>query len=156
MALAEEWLRSNLPDSNDLVLLHGDYRTGNFLFDPQSGKFTAILDWELTHIGDYHEDLAWVIHRLFSAVGEDGISRVCNLATREEFLDGYSKASGRIVDDKTLHFYEVLTAYKLAAINGATGYGAATRETNHQDILLAALTQVGPTFLSEVARLLEE
>jgi len=156
MALAERWLRARLPGTDDLVLLHGDYRTGNFLFDPSSGEFTAILDWELAHIGDFHEDLAWILHRLFSAVGADGTTRVCNLMTREELIEQYCAATGRVVDAPTLRFYEVLSAYKLAVINLGTGYSSALRGTNHQDVLLAWLTQVGHTFLAEIARLIEE
>ena len=38
-------------------MTHGDYRTGNYLFDEESGKITALLDWELARIGDFHEDL---------------------------------------------------------------------------------------------------
>lgn len=156
MAVAEEWLRERLPKARDLVLLHGDYRTGNFLFDADSGDFTAILDWELAHIGDHHEDLAWGLQRLFSARDESGVVRVCNLLTRDEYIEQYATVSGRDVDPATLHFYEVLTAYKLTVINLATGYGVASRGTNHQDVLLAWLTQVGPTLLSEIARLLNE
>lgn len=60
-AVTEAWLRRNLPACSELVLLHGDFRTGNYLFDEESGDVTCILDWELSHIGDYHEDLAWTI-----------------------------------------------------------------------------------------------
>jgi len=59
MTLAEQWMRDRLPETDDLVLLHGDYRVGNFLFDAESGQFNAVLDWELAHIGDFHEDLGW-------------------------------------------------------------------------------------------------
>ncbi|MFD2579825.1 phosphotransferase family protein [Novosphingobium colocasiae] len=53
MAIAESWFRENLPSCDDPVLVHGDYRTGNYLFDPQDGQVTAVLDWELAHFGDF-------------------------------------------------------------------------------------------------------
>src|SRR3546814_8289775 len=57
IALASQWLADTMPDASELVVLHGDYRTGNYLFDEDSGEITALLDWELARIGDFHEDL---------------------------------------------------------------------------------------------------
>src|SRR3546814_12735670 len=52
IALASQWLADTMPDASELVVLHGDYRTGNYLFDEDSGEITALLDWELARIGD--------------------------------------------------------------------------------------------------------
>ena len=65
--LACRRLRENLPISREIRLVHGDYRTGNFLYD-QNG-ITGILDWEMAHLGDPHEDLGWAMTPLFA--GED-------------------------------------------------------------------------------------
>ncbi len=62
-ALVESWLRENLPTCDELALLHGDYRTGNYLFDEATAGITCVLDWEIAHIGDFHEDLAWSLVR---------------------------------------------------------------------------------------------
>ena len=65
-AAAIRWLESNLPDpSGHLTLVHGDYRTGNYLYTP-NGDITAVLDWEMAHIGDPLEDLAWSLDPLWS------------------------------------------------------------------------------------------
>jgi aminoglycoside phosphotransferase (APT) family kinase protein len=45
MGLAERWMRAHLPAARELVLVHSDYRTGNYLFDEARGDITAILDW---------------------------------------------------------------------------------------------------------------
>lgn len=160
ISLAERWMRERLPevapDSNDLVLLHGDYRTGNFMFDAESGQFTAVLDWELTHLGDFHEDLGWIVQRLFAGPAEDGRVLVCNLLSREELIERYEAATGRTVNPRTLAFYEVLAAYKCAVMNLGTGYSAAIRGHNHQDVLLSFLAPVGHVFLSEIARIIEQ
>lgn len=58
VTLAAQWLRDNAPSVDRISIVHGDYRVGNFLFDPKDGRFTAIMDWELVHFGDRHEDLA--------------------------------------------------------------------------------------------------
>src|SRR3546814_9490874 len=47
---------------SDPVLVHGDYRMGNIMVDMaegQAGGLAAVLDWELAHLGDGHEDLAF-------------------------------------------------------------------------------------------------
>lgn len=156
ITLAEQWMRDRLPHTDELVLLHGDYRTGNFMFDEQSGQFTAVLDWELAHIGDYHEDLGWIVQRLFAGASQDGEVLVCNLLTREELIGRYESATGRRVDHHKLVFYEMLAAYKCAVMNLGTGYSAAIRAHNHQDVLLSWLTPVAHTFLGEIARILEQ
>ena len=49
---AIRWLRrSPPPHPRRLSVVHGDYRTGNFLFDAE-GRIRAILDWEMCHLGD--------------------------------------------------------------------------------------------------------
>lgn len=55
------WLDAHAPpDAARVALCHGDAGPGNFLFDPASGRVTALLDWEFAHLGDPHDDLAWV------------------------------------------------------------------------------------------------
>jgi aminoglycoside phosphotransferase (APT) family kinase protein len=56
--LGFRWLYDNLPDPDGpVVLAHGDAGPGNFLFE--HGRLTALIDWELAHLGDPMEDLAW-------------------------------------------------------------------------------------------------
>lgn len=157
LTLAESWMRRNLPPCEDPVLLHGDFRTGNFMFDAETGAMTAILDWELAHIGDFHEDLGWIMQRLFAGeADEDGEVMICNLLRRDELISLYEKATGRVVNPRTLAFYEILSAFKCAAMNLGTGAGIALRGNNHQDVVLSYLSSVGHVFSSEMARLLKQ
>lgn len=57
MALALRWLQDRLPPPVEPVLLHGDFRMGNIMADAKG--LAAVLDWELAHIGDRHQDLAF-------------------------------------------------------------------------------------------------
>jgi aminoglycoside phosphotransferase (APT) family kinase protein len=57
MALAFRWLEDRLPSPPEHVLLHGDFRMGNVMVD--ANGLAAVLDWELAHIGDRHQDLAF-------------------------------------------------------------------------------------------------
>lgn len=104
--LAFRWLRENCPPAfNPPVLVHGDFRMGNLLID-ESG-LTAVLDWEIAHLGDPHQDLAyicapsWRFGRRDKAVG--GIGDI------DSFLTAYAAASGRRVDPKRFQFWRVLT-----------------------------------------------
>ena len=60
------WLAANLPPPPARIsIVHGDYRSGNFLHD-DAGRLLAVLDWEMVHAGDAHEDLAWACDPLWS------------------------------------------------------------------------------------------
>jgi len=156
IALTEQWLIDNLPDCpiENLVLTHGDYRTGNYLFDEASGEITALLDWELARIGDFHEDIAWVLMRLFGTWEEDTF-RASDLYGREEFITEYERRSGRTIDRATLHFYEVLSNFKTYIIC-TSGLAAARLQYNHQDVLLTFLGAAIPMFAGDLVRLLAQ
>ena len=153
IALAEQWLADNMPDCADLVMTHGDYRTGNYLFDEESGRITALLDWELARIGDFHEDLGWVLMQVFGTY-ENGIFRASALFEREEFIQAYEQRSGRTVNRKTLHYYDVMASWKCYVIVAANGIAAARSQHNHQDVLLTFLATCGPMFADDLVRLL--
>jgi len=102
--LALTWLDRRKPAPLDRpVLVHGDYRTGNYLAD-ESGV-TAILDWELAHLGDPLEDLGWLCVKSwrFGAVDKPA----AGFGSREELWSAYERASGRKVDGLRAHWWEV-------------------------------------------------
>jgi aminoglycoside phosphotransferase (APT) family kinase protein len=154
--LTERWMRERLPVCEEPVLLHGDYRTSNFMFDAETGEFTAVLDWELAHIGDFHEDLGWIVQKLFAGPPVDGVTHICGLMPREEFLERYETATGRKINRKTLAFYEAFAAYKLAAMNIGTSVGLAHRQNNHQDVVLTFLVPTGHTFSHQLVDAIRE
>lgn len=104
--LAFHWLRKKCPEAFiPPVLVHGDFRMGNLLID--GGGLTAVLDWEIAHLGDPHQDLAyicapsWRFGRRDKAVG--GIGDI------EPFLSAYEAASGRTIDRNRFRFWRALT-----------------------------------------------
>jgi len=155
LGLAERWMRDNLPETSELVLIHGDYRTGNYLFDEETGTITAILDWEFTHVGDYHEDLAWISLRPWSNT-ENGTLLASGLFPYDELATRYTAVSGREVNLKTLHFYQVLCLYKCTVICLGSGLRAAHEAHNHQDALMSWLTPAGYVFMNELIDLIEQ
>lgn len=154
MSLATQWLADNMPDTTALVMTHGDYRTGNYLFEEDTGEITALLDWELARIGDFHEDIAWVLMQVFGTVDQDGTRRASDLFEREEFISEYEKRSGRSVNRKTLHYYDVMSSWKCNIIVAANGLAAARSQHNHQDVLLTFLGATSPMFADDLVRLL--
>ena len=102
--LALSWLDRRAPAAPpNPVLVHGDYRTGNYLAD-ESGV-TAILDWEGAHLGDPVEDLGWLCVKSwrFGAVDKPA----GGFGTREELWGAYERAGGGKVDPARAHWWEV-------------------------------------------------
>ena len=114
LAEALGWLRRNAPASCEVVLLHGDYRIGNWLIERAGAqtRLTGILDWEMVHLGDPVEDLAWCVSHLWRG----GTPRAACLASSDDLVALYEEASGRAVDRAALRYFEVLAVVKMAAI----------------------------------------
>lgn len=155
ITLARCWLRANLPDCAELVLTHGDYRTGNYLFDQDAGRIEAVLDWELSRIGDFHEDLGWILLRLFGVV-DGGVFRASDLYEREEFIQTYESRTGRTINRDTLRFYEVLSLFKCYIVVAASGLSVARGSHSHQDVLLTYMGGAAAMFAHDIAIYLSE
>jgi aminoglycoside phosphotransferase (APT) family kinase protein len=155
MSYATQWLTDNMPETDELVLVHCDYRTGNYLFDEATGEITAVLDWELARIGDFHEDLGWILIQMFGTF-EDGEFRASDLYGREEFIKAYEAATDRVVNRQTLHYYDVMSCWKTYIITAANGMSAARARHNHQDVLLTFLAAANVLFSNDMCRLLGE
>jgi aminoglycoside phosphotransferase (APT) family kinase protein len=108
------WLRRSVPVTDEITLVHGDYRLGNFLVTGtgRDVRLSGILDWEMVHLGDPLEDLAWCACPLWRA----GTEFASGLVPPAELAALYAAASGRAVDEDRLRFYEVLAVVKMIAI----------------------------------------
>ncbi len=157
MRVISAWLRRNLPTLDEPAIIHGDYRTGNFLFTEHDTRMTAILDWEIGHIGDRHQDLAWTTSRAFGSMAEDGKTfLVSGLMPEQQFFDEYEKACGFKLNPKTLLWYKVFNSYSLAVMTMATSYRAVRNGKTHQDVLVAWLIGIGYLFMEEIRALIEK
>jgi aminoglycoside phosphotransferase (APT) family kinase protein len=137
MRLAMAWLREHMPTTDHISILHGDYRTGNFLYTEHDNRISAILDWELGHLGDRHEDLAYATMPLFGTHLDDGKTfLVGGFMPAQEFYAAYEKASGLSVDLEAINYYTILNSYKLVAITLATMYRIAACGKTHHDVLM--------------------
>jgi aminoglycoside phosphotransferase (APT) family kinase protein len=119
---AFRWLAANRPSASPTVLVHGDFRMGNLIVEglgppsaPAVPVLAAVLDWELVHIGEVYEDLAWFCIRAWrfgapAALGAGGLGSV------EQFIAAYERAGGAPVDRSTLHWWQVLSTLKWGVI----------------------------------------
>ncbi len=110
---AVRWLRRNMPTPpTKLAIVHGDFRTGNFLFKPASG-IKAVLDWEMCHLGDPLEDLAWSFDPLWNW-GEPGYAG--RLITHDKAIALWEKSSGLKVNLQAFRWWRIFAAVKGIAI----------------------------------------
>jgi aminoglycoside phosphotransferase (APT) family kinase protein len=107
------WLERHLPEPSDrLCLVHGDYRSGNFLYNTD-GDIPALLDWEMAHIGDPLEDLAWSLDPLW---GWPEKALAGGLLPREEAIAIWEAAAGMTVDREQFRWWQVFASLKGLAI----------------------------------------
>lgn len=107
------WLDANAPEPSGLTLVHGDLRTGNYMVE--TGKLTAILDWEFCHWGDPREDLGWFIARCWRFGNDDKVAG--GIAKLASLLDGYNAVAAHKVGASELAYFEVLAAARWATIS---------------------------------------
>ncbi|WP_194456052.1 phosphotransferase family protein [Bradyrhizobium sp. CCBAU 53421] len=141
------WLEDNCPPPPCRTVVHGDYRIGNFI--EHNGRITAILDWELTHLGDPHEDLAWAMMPTFNARSR----KLYGVLERAEVIDLYQRASGIAVSDKSLAFYEAYALYQAAAIQMCAVRAFEVDRFN--DMRLAVMASQMPSIVRAFERALE-
>jgi aminoglycoside phosphotransferase (APT) family kinase protein len=114
LRLAQHWLSRNIPSPpKRRVLVHGDFRPANVL--TQDGSITAILDWELAHVGDPAEDIGW-----YAACNYRAEHFIEGCWAPQDFIDRYERVSGAVVDRQAVAFWSVFATFKLVCIALAT------------------------------------
>lgn len=110
---AFRWLEHHRPARTPPVLVHGDFRMGNLIVDDDG--LAAVLDWELTHIGEALDDLAWFCIRAwrFGAPRQLGAG---GLGSIEDFVAAYEAAGGAAVDRSALRWWLVAATLRWGVI----------------------------------------
>lgn len=116
--LAFRWLDQHCPPDARPQLVHGDFRNGNFIVGPEGIR--AVLDWELSHIGDGMEDLGWLCVRSWRF--GNNANPVGGFGSREDLFAGYEAAGGGPVDPAIVHFWEVLGTLKWGVVCAFQAY----------------------------------
>jgi aminoglycoside phosphotransferase (APT) family kinase protein len=109
---AYRWLEKHVPAERDRALVHGDFRMGNVIVGPEGLR--AVLDWELAHVGDPHEDLAWMCTKTWRF--GNAAAPVGGVGPREPFYAAYERESGRALDRDALRYWEILSSAKVCVV----------------------------------------
>lgn len=119
---AIEWLNGNIPESTGATLVHNDYKFDNIMLNPENlTEIIAVLDWEMTTIGEPLMDLGTSLgYWMSKEVGEEMLSMPFNPRvlmeniSRRELVEMYAEKSGRDISD--MLFYYVFGTFKIAVI----------------------------------------
>ena len=110
---AIRWLAAHRPPASPARLVHGDFRMGNLIVD--GSNLAAVLDWELVHIGEIYEDLAWFCIRAWRFGAPPGLA-AGGLGSVEEFVAAYERAGGAAVDRDALQWWLVQATLRWGVI----------------------------------------
>ncbi|MCW1383175.1 phosphotransferase family protein [Novosphingobium sp. KCTC 2891] len=135
-----EWLPANMPaNTESRRLVHGDFKVDNVMFHPAEPRIIAVLDWELSTLGDPLADFAYnvMVWRTPPEAGNSlmGDARLPGLPSEEEYVAAYCRRTGRSgIPD--LSFYVAFNMFRLAAILhgiiGRTLRGNASNAQSHE------------------------
>ncbi|WP_411287282.1 phosphotransferase family protein [Phenylobacterium sp.] len=109
LELAFRHLRTQAPEPVAPVLLHGDFRNGNLMIDPAVGV-AAVLDWELSHLGDPAEDLGWICVNSWRFGRPD--RPVGGFGDYADLLAGYAAAGGGAMTLARVRYWQALGSLK--------------------------------------------
>ncbi|WP_327665469.1 phosphotransferase family protein [Streptomyces sp. NBC_00498] len=153
--LGLRWLAEHRPPTvRPACVVHGDFRNGNLMIDGTGVR--AVLDWELTHVGDPVEDLGWLCVKAWRFGSPEPVG---GFGPREELLAGYAEISGTRPGEDELRWWEVYGTLRWAVLcrmqaerflsgaEQAVEYAVLGRKVCEQeyDVLLAlGVTEPGP------------
>lgn len=106
------YLQAHIPEGQDWVLSHCDFRTGNYLV--HHGELTAILDWEFAGWSDPYEDLGWLCSKSWRFGCDE--REAGGVGHKADLFAGYESISGRPVDPNRVAYWELMASVRWATI----------------------------------------
>jgi aminoglycoside phosphotransferase (APT) family kinase protein len=114
------WLPAHLPASEAVSIVHGDYRIGNCLLHQSEPRICAVLDWELSTLGDPLADLGYVCQIYYIDAFDIGLAAVDTAAlgipSQTELVGEYCAAAG-VERVEALQFSIIYNLFRLAGIS---------------------------------------
>lgn len=119
MNYTAEWMASHIPSHTDVSFIHNDYKYDNLVLDANSLQIKAVLDWEMSTVGDPLMDLGtmlsyWVEKGEHPALLQFNITWMDGHLTRQDVIEKYADLRHVKVED--ILFYYVFGNFKLAVI----------------------------------------
>jgi aminoglycoside phosphotransferase (APT) family kinase protein len=113
------WLTDRLPSSPAPTLVHNDFKLDNLMLDANDpGRVEAVLDWEMSTVGDPLVDLGLILCYWSQPSDPGGTKASLTSApgwfTRDELIGRYAQLTGREV--ALINYYEVFALFKLAVV----------------------------------------
>lgn len=143
------WLERQAPPRGEIVLCHGDFRTGNYLVDAQG--LSGILDWEFAAWGEALQDIGWFCARCWR-FGADA-REAGGIGRREDFYRGYELTRGRPLAREQVRYWELMAHVRWAVIALAQARRHASGE--ERSLLLALTGRIVPELEYEVLTMTE-
>lgn len=140
-----EWLPRTLPSPSDHTIVHGDFRIDNIIFPMQGTAPLALLDWELSTLGDPLADLSYFLmnwHRQpDGGAGICGVGDALGIPSVEKTVERYCRATGR-PDVPDLNWYFAFNFFRLGAIcQGIAKRVADGNASNEKAVEAAAMAE---------------
>jgi aminoglycoside phosphotransferase (APT) family kinase protein len=151
LEIVYRWLVVNAAPLDHVSIVHGDYRSGNFLFDEEQGKITAWLDWEGATLGDRHQDLSYAMMPSFSHLAEDDKTLLgSGMLAPQDMHAAYEKVSGLAVDPARITYFNIYNRYLIAILTLAAAARASRSRGTHQDVLVNFVVALGYPALADL------
>ena len=112
LEFAMSWMKQEQPVVDDLVLVHGDYRTGNIVRDQD--HVSGFLDWEFTHWGDRREDIGWFTAKCWRFGQTQQVAG--GIGAYKDFMQAYAEHADVYIPEFELKFWHVLAHVRWAII----------------------------------------
>jgi aminoglycoside phosphotransferase (APT) family kinase protein len=117
-----EWLPKNMPPEGATRVVHGDFRLDNAIYHPSEPRILAVLDWELSTLGDPLADFAYHCMSWHIPPGQfRGIAgldlKALGIPSESEYIERYCRRTGRKeIDPAHWDFYMAYNLFRIAAI----------------------------------------
>lgn len=111
MELTWRWLHANRPQGHPPTVVHGDFRHGNIIVD--DGHLAAVLDWELSHIGDPLEDLGWICTKAWRFGAPKPVGGFGDI---DDLLDGYESVAGWRPEISAVRWWSIFGSVRWGAM----------------------------------------
>lgn len=126
------------PPPQKISIVHGDYRIGNYLFEPSG--ISGVIDWEMVHKGHPLEDLAWSLMPNWEFAAAPGLT--AGYLTRPEVIETWEQASGLKVDPEALDWWLLFCHMKELGIYMTARHMFASGKTS--EIMMALVGYAAP------------